>query len=281
MDGRPTALLSRQLGLPVVTGSGERLGELADLTVPIGPGAPDVRHLLVRSGHAKGCLVAWRDVAALREDGIVLREGAATRAVNPSQPPLESQEVLLARDVMDTQVVDLRGLHLSRVSDVLLEPGPHALQVAAVDLGSAGLLRRVGPRWLPAGRPTVVVAWPDLHLTSRRGHQVQLSTETASFRRLDARGLAELFARLSPRKAADLVRALDPVRAGAALHRSHPHTGRRLVRALSPRERQRLREAAGGSQQASIAELDRRPPPLRGRRFLRTAGWRLHRPPRR
>lgn len=152
--------------------------------------------------------------------------------------------------------------------------------MAAVDLGAAGLVRRIGPRWLPAGPPTVVVAWPDLHLTSRRGHQVQLSTETASFRRLDARGLAELFARLSPRKAADVVRALDPVRAVAALHRSHPHTGRRLFRALGPRERQRLREAVGGSQQATIAELDRRPPPLRGRRFLRTAGWRLHRPPR-
>jgi hypothetical protein len=60
---------------------------------------------------------------------------------SPPVPALEDRELLLAQDVLDTQVVDLVGRRLSRVSDVFITAGPDSkLEVAAVDVGARSLL---------------------------------------------------------------------------------------------------------------------------------------------
>jgi sporulation protein YlmC with PRC-barrel domain len=279
-EGSATSGLSGLLGLPVVTQTGRRMGRLADVTVHLGPARPATERLLVRSGRTTGHLVAWSEVTEATERRLVLREDAPRARVHPRRPPLEPDELLLGRDVLDTQVVDLRGQRLSRVSEVLLDRSGDTPVVVAVDLGVAALLRRIGLGRLVGRIPPVTVAWADLHLTSRRGHVVQLSTDAATFRRLDARALAGLVARLSTRKATDLLHVVPPAHAAAALHHSHPHTGRRLLAALGPEDRRRLAHGATGEHAATIRELGRPVPALRRRRFLRTAGWRVRRPPR-
>jgi hypothetical protein len=195
MATRAPLVLSEQLRLPVFTRGGCRLGRVADLTVQLGQARPAVHRFLVRTSRSTGFLVTWSDVVEFSPSGIVLDTNADAVPVDPRRPGLEPGEVLLARDVMDTPVVDLRGHRLSRVSDVLLIRTGTALGVVGVDLGAAGLLRRMGLGRLVRQRPLLAVDWSDLHLTSRRGHLVQLSTSAASFHRLDARELAELPAR--------------------------------------------------------------------------------------
>ena len=281
MDGPTTVLLSELVGRPVVTEVGRPVGRVADLTVTIGTGRPEVERLLIRTSRTSGLLASWSDVARLDATQVALRLDAAPAPADVTRPSLDGQEeVLLARDVLDTQVVDLRGHRLSRVSEVLLQQVDGALEVAAVDLGVGGLLRRLGLGPLARRTPVLAVAWPDLHLTSRRGHTAQLSTSTASFRRLDARDLAELLARLSTHGATDVIRAVEPAHAAAALHHSHPRTGRRLLHALSPAERRTIVAAAADKHARTITRWGPPRSPLGRRRFLRTAGWRLHRPPR-
>jgi hypothetical protein len=284
----PGTLLSHEIGRRVTAYDGSALGRVLDMTVSLGPDRPPVRRLLVRAGRSSGYLVPARDLERVADprDGWVVRSGVdvAARRTDPRRPPLEADEVLLARDVMDTQVVDLLGHHLSRVSDVLLErpdadgDGDGHLEVVAVDLGTAGLLRRLGLGPLAGGR-VVAVGWRHLHLTSTRGHAVQLTTDQAGFRGLDPHGLAELLTRLSTSRARDVIRAVDPAHAAAAIHHSHPHAGRRLVHALSSDERARLVAHAADEHARTITRLGRPTSPADHRRYRRTAGWRLHRPP--
>lgn len=277
-NGPVTIFLSEQLGLPVVTPEGHRLGRVADLSVQLGLEEPSVHRVLVRSRRRRGYLLAWREIAEITPERLVVRAHADAVPMDPDRPQLEPHELLLGRDVLDTQVVDLRGLRLSRVSEVLLRRSAGGLDVVAVDLGSAGLLRRVGLARLARRQPARPVVWAAVHLSSRRGHQVQLTTDAANFRRLDAHGLAELLTRLSTHAATDVIRAVDPAHAAAAIDRSHPLTARRLVHALSLSERRRLTAAAAKDHAETITELSRHGSPIRRRRFLRTAGWRLHRP---
>lgn len=241
-------LLTGEVGRRVTT-SGDRPGRVADLTVRLGPDRPPVLRALVRAG----------DATALVPLGLVGQDrplDLSAWTVDPHRLPLAHDELLLARDVLDTQVVDLKGRRLSRVSDVLLRrDAGGGLEVVGVDLGTAGLLRRLGLGLLGAGSGVLALDWRHLHLTSPRGHLVQLDTDAAPFRTLDPRGLAELLARLSTPRAIDVVRAVEPAHAEAALRHSHPRTRRRLVGSLTGVER-----------------------PAR-RRFRRTEGWRLHRPP--
>jgi hypothetical protein len=193
-------------------------------------------------------------------------------------PTLEDQELLLARDVLDTQVVDLAGRRLTRVSDVLMVAGFDGRpEVAAVDVGAGSLLRRMGFRRLGDRFNPVAVDWAELHLTSRRGHLIQLATATTAMHRLDASELAHLLARLSPEKAVDVVRTTHPAHAAAALHASHPELRHRPLHALLPQELQRLIDAAPPAPARLLAELRASPPPAR--RQLRTSGWRIRRPP--
>ena len=109
----------------------------------------------------------------------------------------------MARDVLDTQVVDVAGQRLARVADVVLAlaggaggAGRTGLEVVGVEVGFGAVLRRLGLRRMTPARTEDVVAWSDLHLTSERGHTVQLAAARSAVHRLDARGLAALVSRV-------------------------------------------------------------------------------------
>jgi hypothetical protein len=225
-------------------------------------------------------LLPWLQVATDGDEQLVLavdQVGLSTYASLPD-PNLEDRELLLARDVLDTQIVDLAGRRLSRVSDVIMVAGSERrLEVAAVDVGAGSLLRRMGLRRLGDRLDPVVVDWAELHLTSPRGHVIQLATAAAALHRLTTSDLAQLLARLSPDKAVDVIRTTQPAHAAAALHASHPELRHRLLHILGPHELQRLIDAAAPTLARRLAEL--RASPVPARRQLRTSGWRIRRPP--
>ena len=277
-------LLSSLLRRPVVDSGGRRLGRLRDVTVLLDRSHPLVHRAIVDTPTGDRAL-PWPHRSTWDGGRLVIAESPEEVPRTPvhGEPALEAHELLLGRDVLDTQVVDLAGHRLSRVSDVLLVAPPGGgLEVAAVDVGLGGLLRRMGLRRLAERLGPAAIDWQDLHLTSSRGHVVQLSTATAGMHRLDAAELAELLARLSPEKATDVMRTVGPERSARALHRSHPAVGRRLLHTLGHEEARRVVVAAPpGAASDRLAELHGQVAQGRRRRYLRTAGWRVRRPPHR
>jgi hypothetical protein len=280
-EGRPVVLLlSRLLGSTVRTPDDSPVGRLRDLVVRWHTDHPMVSGLVMGRGRASRRLLPWSAVSDIDVDG-TLRLRSGPTASTPQAPGtdlrLAADELLLARDLMDTQVVDLQEFRLSRISDLYLAYQPDGtLEVAAAEVGFAAVLRRLGLGSLGRSLTPVVVDWTDLHLTSRRAHEIQLRSSSAAFHGLDSRGLAELLTRLSTEHATELIQVLPPGHAAAAIHHSHPTTGRRLLRALRPDHASLLIEAAHPSHAARLAEL--RAPQTPSRRLLRTAGWRRNRP---
>lgn len=227
---------SELMGMPVRTHEGNRVGSLCDLTVELGT-SPDIRRLALRHGRGPHLYVAWSQVAAFGPDDVRLAAG-----VSPSPDGLREHEALLGRDVLDTQVIDVAGKRLSRVSDVLLERPEDRLVVLAVDVSPGGVWRRLGLRRLAEHSSARSVEWANLHLTSDLGHQLQLTLPESPLLRLDEAALASAVASLPRAKAAKLLQHLpgdDPVterlaggrlgqhryssvrRAGQALRRHH------------------------------------------------------------
>jgi hypothetical protein len=273
-------VLSRLTGQPALTTGRAVIGRVVDLTVLLGATHPEVHRVAIGSGRRIRYLVPWPLVRSLDEREVVLDsdEASLTRYAVDGEPELEDGEVLLCRDVMDTQVVDLGGRRLSRVSDVLVARHPDGdIEIAAVDIGLGSLICRMGLRRLAARIAPVAVDWADLHLVSSRGHMVQLRTTTTGMHRLDAQGLADLLARLSTEQAKDVIRTVGPSRSAAALQVSHRLLRQRLLGALEPDEAEQVISAASSeaAEELSAAHEERQAP---RRRYRRTAGWRVHRP---
>jgi len=116
-------------------------------------------------------------------------------AVDELDTALADDEIALRRDLLDSQIVDVRRQRMAPVSDVYLNRLPAGqLEVAAVDVGMAALLRRLGLHRMASRYPERAVDLADLYLTFARGHSVQLATRSPVVHRLDARGLTELLA---------------------------------------------------------------------------------------
>src|SRR5436305_6245858 len=103
-----TSLMDR----PVEGKSGERIGQISDLIVRIGDDRyPPISGLVVRDGRRRFF------VSAARLQGLngVARLGTSTVDLQPFAR--RSGEVLLRRDVLDHQLIDITGRRIVRVND--------------------------------------------------------------------------------------------------------------------------------------------------------------------
>lgn len=226
-------LLSDVLGSEVRSVDGTVVGRLVDLVVEVGEAHPTVRGVALGRRRRIRALVAWDRVASFEHDDVRLSLSRAEVAALGFDGRLSERELLLARDVLDTQIVDVVGKRLARVSEVVLTRDGATVRVAAVEAGAAGVWRRLGLRRLAERAPDRAVDWADLHLTSARGHALQLAIPTAAVHQLGAAELASVVANLPTAKAAAVLDAVAPAVAAGALSASHPRVGARLLHAVS------------------------------------------------
>lgn len=268
--------LTVETGQPVHDADGRSLGVVRDLTVRITGEHPPIEHLVI--GRSDRRLIAWHDVASFEHTVVHLRPGARPVPFDASPSPVAADELLLVRDVLDTQIVDVVGRRVQRVGDVLLvRTDGGRIEAVAVDVGPAPVLRRLGLRTRADRMREQAVDWRDLHLTSARGHAIQLAVPSAALHRLDERELAHLIALLATGLAADVVATVPPERAAAALDASHPEVGARVALALSDAAAGPVLEEMPHDAAHHLRGL-RRDRAVR-RRFERGRGWRRYLPP--
>ena len=109
--------LSQIKGKPVVDSEGERIGVISDLAIQTGEVFPRVTSLAFQGPGRVPFMISWRKyVDQFDEEGIKLSVESHDIRFSYLQP----DEVLLARDLMDRQIVDTQGLKVVRVNDLKL-----------------------------------------------------------------------------------------------------------------------------------------------------------------
>jgi sporulation protein YlmC with PRC-barrel domain len=221
-------LLSELIGRPVLDVTGHESGRIRDFAARLSEPYPPVTRLLVRRGRGRR-VIDWAQVSGLRDHAVELR----SHLPEPGDGSLRGDEIWLAEHVLDTQVIDVAGRRLVRVGDVALERDAGSLRLAGVEIGKAAVLRRLGLRRLALRAGSELVDWRELHLTSRRGHELQLRTTAARVHRLTAEELDAVVARLPPHRASEV---LEAVKQEGAEGDGHPRR-RRYHGVLSARRR--------------------------------------------
>lgn len=242
--------LSGLLGLPVYDSSGKRIGKVAELAaVPAAP-RPRVALLLVKDRKDKPPrAVALHEIALFSPDRIRLR---VSQEQLPEFQPDEGL-LLLRKDLLDQQIIDVHGRKVVRVNDLLLEERPvnqHTeLLLSAVDIGFRGALRRLlmgaVPRaWLrnlgthvkPASIPWEFV---DLIEPDPR-RQLKLNISHKVLTKLHPADLADIMEELSPKERQAVFTALDD------------ETVAEVLSEISPKLRVSILESLGLARAAGI-----------------------------
>jgi len=245
--------LSDLLGGVVFSQDGARLGRLADLIVDGGELAyPRVKSLRVRVAKGELRRVEWEDVAAADPGaGVWLKRG--NEALLP--PRLFSNEIPLAQDVLDRQIVDTDGAKVERVNDLHLLRARGDLRVAHVDVGFRGLVRRMGwqrvidqvvrtlkpsSRYL---RDDKLVAWKYVQPLAAGSPKVRLDVGRGMIASLHPSDLADILEDLDRRERAVLFSELPVEQAADALEEIEPELQRELLQNLDPEKAADLLEA--------------------------------------
>ncbi len=181
--------LSLILGGDLVGRAGGKLGRVHDLVVRLGDSSyPPVTAVLARVA-SRDVFISGDSVAELEHGRIVL----ATDRLDLRPFERRPQEVLLRKDVLDRQLIDVDGARLRRANDIELARLEGWWRVVGVDVGPRGILRRVVPRRVgPKIGEGQVLDWAEVEPFTGHVPTVRLRMPHPKLTRLHPAELADL-----------------------------------------------------------------------------------------
>jgi magnesium transporter len=204
--------LTSMVDRPVHGKTGELIGKLDDLIVRMGEELyPPIAGLVVRDGRRRFFVPA----AHLQDLNGAARLSSSTVDLQPFSR--RNDEVLLRRDVLDHQLIDITGRRIVRVNDVQLTRIEGMFRTVGVDISARALLRRLGPRALAhhiVGRQ--IIDWSDVQYLASAA-PVRLKVSYDRLAELNPVDLARIVDALSYRESAEIVAALDEETAAETL----------------------------------------------------------------
>ena len=230
--------LSLLLGRHVRSLDGHRVGRVLEVTAIMAGPHPRLdrvgigTHRVVSTVCGFGDLVDGDPSSALGDGDLVLRASDALAQVTPDWA---EGTLRLNRDVLDCQVIDLAGKRVARVCEVFIGRAERASFVVGVEVGAAGVLRRLGLRRIAALIASEVVDWDELSLTKRQARTLQLADAASAVQRLEPAQLATVLAHVPVEHAIEILHTVVPAAAADALSVAHPSLGTRLLHALPHR----------------------------------------------
>jgi CBS domain-containing protein len=238
------------VGSPVRNRAGDHIGRVSDIVARWDgeESYPAVTGLVAKIG-GRRAFASMDQVDSVTRAGVQLHSAR----IDLMEFARRDGEVLLGRDVLDHQLVDVDGVQVIRPADLYLAqiPGPEGsiLRLVGVDVSNQTLLRRLGPkRWRGLPTPERVIDWAAIRPFGSEVTTVRLRASQDELRRLRPGELAdlledlerdarqELLASLEPDKAADALEEMDPEDLEALLRETPPEEAAALVARMEPDE---------------------------------------------
>ncbi len=210
---------------PVLDQLGEEIGKLKDIIVGLGETFPPVTALVVAAGRTT-YVIPWDKVNLFNRR--VISVTAIHRGLEQGAP--SSTDILIYRDLLDKQIVDINGAKLVRVNDLKLNDVKGRLCLVAADIGLRGILRRLG--WEARGEQALslvgyklqhkLISWHYLQTVEPRLTKLTLTISRQKVARLHPADLAEIISEVSQKERTALFGSLDVETAAEALHELGP-----------------------------------------------------------
>ena len=251
VTGSNATSASALMGTPVLDAAGRACGRVQELAVDVGQDANRIASLIVKG--PKG-----RAVVPVHGLDLPRRAGGPLRTPVEPNPIHDLEEaLLLERDLLDQQIIDVDGRKVVRVNDVnlaweLAADGSHAagLRIEEVEVGLRGAARRL-LHGLPVGAVLGVserlsgstIPWSCVDLIERD-----------PARRVRLKIGQERLAKLHPSDIAEILEELAPAEREAVFISLPEETAAETLEEIEPRLQKALLEGMGSERAADILE---------------------------
>jgi magnesium transporter len=241
--------LSELLGATVRDASGTVRGRVREIAVAPQDHPTRIAYLVVKTADGERML----SPDALKSAGASVRAASDMSAWTRYTP--SDGVLLLKRDLLDQQIIDVHGRKVVRVNDVELECTPvnsHLLlNVVAVDVGARGAIRRLSKGVVPSFTlralleriPPRVIPWQFVDLI-----------ETDPARRVKLKIAYEGLSKLHPADIADIVEDLPPAEREAVFETISEEVAAETLEELDPDVQKSVVESLDKDRAADIVE---------------------------
>ncbi len=206
--------LSQVLSRPIRDLEGERVATIKDVIVRLGEeDHPRMIGLVARYRRRDFFVSRWR-ITEFNEEGVRLNSD-----ILDLRPFVRRDgEVLLNRNVLDKQLIDVDGKRVVRVNDVQIIEAAGEWRVTGADVSLQGLWRRLAPAgFMWTRNPVEVIDWSDVGYLATDEATVQLKSSSDKLARLHPVEIARLAEALSYHHGSEVVESLDDETAAETL----------------------------------------------------------------
>ena len=276
--------LSDILGHSVFDGADRKVGVLHDVAAYMGPTFPIITKIRVRTPRGEGggrklLFVNWTDVLGMEGPNLILKGSLPL-----DDPPLHERELLLWKNVLDKQMVDVEGRKVVRVNDVAMGTIGRTARVTGVAIGGAAILRRLGflrfARLLPFMRlRDTIVPWESVVPLDYTATSLQLNVQMERLAKLHTADLAQILSEMSqsersmvfdsldddtvadiieefePKEQAELLEAIEDDRVPDVVAAMEPDDAADMLQELTPEETADILEQMEEDEAEDVKEL--------------------------
>jgi CBS domain-containing protein len=200
--------LSQVLGHPIFDAGDEKIAVIKDIIVRYGEEDYPLVIGLVARYRRRLFFIPRSKISELSEKGAKM----SSEIIDLSPFSRRKGEVMLAKDVLDNQLIDVDGKRVVRVNDVQIIEVAGVWRVTGADVSLQGFLRRLMPKgFYGSNRVVEVIDWADVGYlaTDTATATVQLKSSKDKLSRLHPVEIAQLAESLSPIHRTEIVESLD------------------------------------------------------------------------
>jgi CBS domain-containing protein len=229
------AFISDIIGRPVTDQDGKLVGNLKDLIARKTEYAHPCIQAIVVKRRGDEWILPYSCVAVLFSPAIALK--CSEHDTHPYRP--DENDIFLARDVLDKQIIDTDGARVVRVNDVEIIRVNGKITVSNVDIGVPGLLRRIGLGGLysriarlKALVPESYISWEDVELLSY-DQKMQLKVPRQRLAELHPADVAEILSDMNKLESNRFLESLDVEQLADTLEEVEPEYQASLVEGMT------------------------------------------------
>jgi CBS domain-containing protein len=259
--------LSQLLGAPVDDLQHARVGKVIDVLAPaaqVGQSAMSYPDALLIEGEEEQ---PWRvPLSSLELHGPLIRLRIPTAQLQSLPVSPDQQEVRLAQEVLDKQVIDIDHKKAVRVNDICFSDD---WRILGVDHSTLALIRRLAPSWLLGrkGRatPSTVLPWSQIELIGTQHLEEPVEEKKLSFTPsgrlrvptghladLHPADIAEIVHQLTPGQGARIIERLDDETAADAMEEIDTDRQRHILENIQADRAADILQAMGPDEAADL-----------------------------